>query len=132
MRGAMPNPSEHPRRRRILVADDEVGVREALYGALRVTYDVLLASDGVEGVELATKLPPDLILSDVTMPRLDGLGMVREIRQRLGRKVPVIFLTALDSPMAMIDGIAAGARHYLTKPVELADLEQRVRRALGI
>lgn len=112
--------------------DDEEAARDALYQALCAEYDVVVAGDGVEGADLAAKLPPDLIVSDVSMPRLDGIGMVRRIRAELGRKVPVIFLTALDSPRAVIDGISAGARHYLTKPVNLSDLERRVRRAFGM
>jgi DNA-binding response OmpR family regulator len=75
---------------------------------------------------------PDLIISVVTMPRLDGLGMVRRIRAQQTFKVPIIFLTALDSPADVIAGIAAGARNYLTKPVDIHELERRVARALGL
>lgn len=121
-----------PRKRRILIVEDEIAARDALYHVLSFHYEVIVASDGVEGVDLAAKLPPDLILSDVSMPKLDGFAMVRRIRAQLGRKVPVIFLTALNSPRAVIDGISAGARHFLTKPVNLADLERRVQRALGM
>jgi DNA-binding response OmpR family regulator len=128
----MPITSIPPRKRRILVVEDEIAARDALYRVLSLDYEVMVAGDGVEGAEVAAKTPPDLILSDVSMPRLDGFGMVRRIRAKLGRKVPVIFLTALDSPRAVIDGISAGARHYLTKPVSLTELERRVQRALGI
>lgn len=128
----MPITSIPPRRRRILVVDDEAAVRDALFQALGARYDVTVAGDGGEGADLAAKVLPDLILSDVSMPRLDGFEMVRRIRAQLGRKVPVIFLTALDSPRAVIEGISVGARHYLTKPVNLTDLERRVARALGM
>lgn len=128
----MPITSIPPRRRRILIVDDEAAARDALHRALSAHYDVLVASDGLEGAGLAAKTQPDLILSDVSMPRLDGFGMVRRIRAELGRKVPVIFLTAFDTPRGMIEAISSGARHYLTKPVNLSDLERRVQRALGM
>lgn len=99
--------------------------------ALSDRYDVLGAADGMEGIEVAERFQPDLIVSDISMPRLGGLAMVKHIRARLERRVPVVFLTALDSPQAVIAGIAAGARHYLTKPVNLEDLDQRVQRLLG-
>jgi DNA-binding response OmpR family regulator len=86
----------------------------------------------MEGIHAAASSPLDLIVTDVSMPRLDGFGMVRRIREQQVRKVPVIFLTALDSPRNVIAGIAAGARHYLAKPVDLKDLERRVCLAFGI
>jgi DNA-binding response OmpR family regulator len=127
-----PRSSIPARRRRILIVEDEPGAREGLFRALSADYDVVAAADGLEGVDAAIRLPPDLILSDVSMPRLGGLPMVKLIRARLGRKVPVIFLTANDSTQAVIDGIAAGARHYLTKPVDIDDLGRRIRRLLGM
>jgi two-component system response regulator MprA len=118
------------RRKRVLIVDDEPAARDALARALSETYDVVVAGDGVEGVEMAAKSRPDLIVSDVTMPRLDGIAMVRQIREGQGLKVPVIFVTALGSPTQVIAGISVGARHYLTKPVDIDDLEQRIARAL--
>lgn len=124
-------PSTPPRKRRILIVEDEAAVREALFLTLSASYEIVLAADGIEGADAALRFSPDLILSDVSMPRLDGFEMVRRIRAELGRKVPVIFLTALDTPRATIEGISAGARHYLTKPVNLGALERRIARALG-
>jgi DNA-binding response OmpR family regulator len=124
--------STPPRRRRILLVEDDIAAGNAIAHVLSERYDVTLARDGVEGAEMAAKCPPDLIVSDVTMPRLDGVSMVRLIREQLGSRVPVIFLTALDSPPAMIAGIAVGARHYLAKPVDLNDLEKRIGRALHV
>jgi DNA-binding response OmpR family regulator len=123
-------PSTPPRRKSILLVEDDIAAGNAIAQVLGERYDVTVARDGVEGAEMAAKRPPDLIVSDVTMPRLDGVSMVRRIREQLGVKVPVIFLTALDSPTAVIAGIAVGARHYLTKPVDLNDLERRIGRAL--
>ncbi len=125
-------PPSEIRRRRILIVEDELASRNALAQILAVDYDVTVAGDGVEGAQQALRIEPDLILSDVTMPGLDGLAMVRQIRQRQGRKVPVIFITALGAPTDVIAGIAAGARNYLTKPINIDDLERRVARALGL
>jgi DNA-binding response OmpR family regulator len=125
-------PSVPPRRKRILLVEDEIAAGDALAHLLGERYDVVVARDGVEGAEMAAKSPPDLIVTDVTMPRLDGVAMVRHIREQQGLKVPVIFLTALDAPIAVIAGIAAGARHYMTKPVDINDLERRIGRALRI
>ncbi len=127
----MATASMRPERKRILIVEDDTGALSALAYALGARYDVVVARDGVEGAEVAAKSPPDLIITDVTMPRLDGIGMVRRIREQQAAKVPVIFVSALDSPMAVVAGIAAGARHYLTKPLDLNDLEKRIVRVLG-
>jgi DNA-binding response OmpR family regulator len=120
------------RRRRILVVDDELAARDAISRMLEARFEVMMAADGIEGVQVAALSPPDLIVTDVSMPRLDGFGMVQRIREQHRRKIPVIFLTALDSPRGVVAGIAAGARHYLTKPVDLNDLERRICRAFGV
>ena len=118
------------RRKRILIVDDEPDCGDILAQFLGAQYDVVVARDGIEGVELAQKHPPDLIISDVSMPRLGGFAMVRHIRTRQGLKAPVIFLTACAEPNDIIEGISVGARHYLAKPVQLNDLQKRVARAL--
>lgn len=118
------------RRKRILIVEDEDDTSELLAHVLAPLYDVDIAHDGVEGLEHAAANPPDLVISDVTMPRLSGLEMVRHLRHRQGLRVPVIFTSALNGPKDIIAGIAAGARHYMAKPVALDDLKKRVARAL--
>jgi CheY-like chemotaxis protein len=120
-----------PRRKSILLVEDEIAAAEVLARVLSSRYDVTVARDGMEGISMAGKSQPDLIITDVSMPRLDGVSMVRHIRSHLARKVPVIFITASNTPADVIAGIRAGARHYLSKPVDLDDLERRVARALG-
>jgi DNA-binding response OmpR family regulator len=120
-----------PRKKRILVVDDEADCSDLLAHFFRNQYEVVIARDGMDGMEKAANSQPDLIISDVSMPGLSGVDMVRLIRVRLGLRVPVIFLSALNEPKDIIAGISAGARHYLAKPVNLADLKQRVARALG-
>jgi len=124
--------SVSPPKRRILLVDDDLSGRDALAGALRERYEVFVASDGRQGVEMAARVRPDLVVTDVSMPVLDGIAMVRELREQQGLRVPVIFLTAFDRPQLVIAAIGAGARHYLIKPVEISELEQRIARAFGL
>src|ERR1700712_1423879 len=84
-----------PRKKRILIVEDEPDSRDILAQFLGAQYDVVVACDGMEGVEQALKYPPDLIITDVSMPRLGGLAMVQHLRTRVGVRVPVFFLTAL-------------------------------------
>ena len=99
---------------------------ELIARSLRLDYEVVVARDGIEGVERAAESPPDLVITDVDMPRLGGLAMARHLRVRQGLRAPIIFLTGRGDAHDIISGIAAGARHYLVKPVVLADLRRRV------
>lgn len=125
-------PATGAAKRRVLVVEDDEPTRRLLAITLRRNYDVAVAADGMEGLELALSPPqPELIVTDVMMPRLDGLSMVREIKRRdPARKVPVIFLTAKGGAADVAAGIGAGARHYLVKPVRLAALEEMVKSIL--
>lgn len=125
-------PSNGVAKRRVLIVEDDEPTRRLLAITLRRNYEVAAAADGEEGLEIASTPPlPDLIITDVMMPRLDGLGMVREIRRRdPSRKVPIIFLTAKGGAADVAAGIGAGARHYLVKPIKLAALEEMVKSLL--
>lgn len=124
-------PASGVERRRVLIVEDDEPTRRLLAITLRRGYDVLAAADGVEGLELATSGRPDLIITDVMMPRLDGITMVRELRRRdPSRRVPIIFLTAKGGAADVAAGIGAGARHYLVKPVRLQALEEMVKSLL--
>jgi sigma-B regulation protein RsbU (phosphoserine phosphatase) len=127
--GTLPPPGP---RHRILVVDDEEDTRMALVGWFAHDYDVMAAADGIEGLELATQPPPpDLVLVDVWMPRLDGISMVKQMKQIDAlRHVPVIFLTGQMSTASMLAGIAAGARAYLPKPIDVDLLDRKVKSAL--
>lgn len=117
-------------RKKILLAEDEHVAGDALARILTASYDVIRARDGLEGVRLALATPPDLILTDVAMPNLDGLAMARTIRAKLGRKIPLIVMTAHGRPADVVAGIQAGAKHYLVKPIDVDDLERKVKHAL--
>ncbi|MES1173125.1 MAG: response regulator [Myxococcales bacterium] len=117
-------------KKRILIVDDESDSSDILAQFLGAQYDVIVARDGLQGIEQAARHRPDLIISDVSMPKLGGLDMARVIRVRHGLRAPIIFVSGKDSPKDIIAAITAGARHYLTKPVDLQDLKKRVVRAL--
>ncbi|QXJ19769.1 response regulator transcription factor [Actinomadura graeca] len=115
---------------RILVVDDEPAVRESLSSSLAFEgYEVAEAADGVIALERAGAEPPDLVVLDVLMPRMDGLTTCRRLRA-LGATMPVLMLTARDMVGDRVTGLDAGADDYLAKPFELDELLARVRALL--
>jgi two-component system response regulator MprA len=115
---------------RILVVDDEPAVREAVERALRLEgHDVSLAADGQEALGALDTRPPDAVVLDVLMPRVDGLELCRRMRRR-GDRTPVLMLTARDAVSDRVAGLDAGADDYLIKPFALEELLARVRALL--
>ncbi len=92
-------------------------------------YEVTVASDGVEGLEKFGTHIPDIVIADVMMPRLDGFGMARKIRE-ISPDVPVLFLTAKSGIEDVERGFEVGANDYLRKPFELRELIVRIRALL--
>ena len=98
-----------------------------------VGFLVVVAKDGVEGLEMVKKLRPRLVLSDVSMPRMDGFELCRTIKNDPSLKmIPVILLTALTNPEEILEGLAAGADNYLTKPWEEMVLLEHLRGVLAV
>ncbi len=117
--------------RRILVVEDNRMVLSTVVRALEPEYEVITASDGLMGWLKATAEPhPELIIADVEMPKLDGIGMLKRVRAAGVTEVPVILLTSHDEPGDVVYGMKAGARHYLTKPFHVNDLKAKVRKLL--
>lgn len=115
----------------ILVVEDNDDLRHYLQSLLSQYYCVIEAGDGMEGLEKARTLKPDLILSDQVMPRCSGLELLQEIRQIPElRLTPVIFLTARRGTQARIESFDAGADDYISKPFDEAELLARVRNLL--
>jgi two-component system response regulator MprA len=115
---------------RILVVDDEPAVREAVERALRLEgHDVALAADGSQALHALGVWPPDAVVLDVLMPRVDGLELCRRMRDR-GDRTPVLMLTARDAVSDRVSGLDAGADDYLVKPFALEELLARVRALL--
>ena len=111
---------------RILVIDDDGAIRASVVRCLQAPgYRVLEAVDGAQGVEVALKEKPALIIIDVMMPRLGGLEAVEEMR-RLGINVPVLMLTTRSETPERVKGLMAGADDYLGKPFDRDELLARV------
>ena len=131
MGGAVSDSSR--RRKTILIAEDDKAIRTMLERALGQQYDIVLAEDGNAALaKVAGAVRPDLLMLDVMMPGLDGLSVAAKAKaQPALKRVPVIFITARTTPMDIVKGINAGARHYITKPFKIADVLSKVKKALG-
>jgi two-component system, OmpR family, response regulator MprA len=114
----------------VLLVDDDRALREAVARALRLEgFDVTLAVDGPEALELAATKPPDMVVLDVQLPSLSGLDVCRRLRDR-GARATVLMLTAKDAIGDRVAGLDAGADDYLVKPFSLDELLARVRAGL--
>lgn len=103
----------------LLIVEDNAELREALAKLFAPHYRVELAADGAEGLEQVRSLQPDLVVSDILMPRINGVEFCRTVKDDLLLcHIPVILLTALDSPENSIEGFARGADDYITKPFD--------------
>jgi len=113
----------------ILVVDDEPQIRRVLRSTLAFRgYEISEASSGEEGVELARKLKPDLILLDVNLPGISGIEACREIRH--SSDAPIIMLTVRNAERDKVVALDAGADDYVTKPFSIEELLARVRASL--
>lgn len=118
---------------KILIIDDDVGIRMLLSKFLqRQGFETLVAEDGLEGVELAKKNHPDLIMLDVVMPRMDGLTAARLIKfYKPLSEVPIIFLTAKDADKEIELAQEARAEAYITKPFDVRKVIEVVKELLS-
>src|SRR6478672_8369842 len=113
---------------RILIVDDHEDNIELLRARLEARgYTIDSAMDGEEALHAIAKSPPDLVLLDVMMPRIDGFEVVRRVKANRSLPfIPIILQTALDSTEHKVEGLDAGADDYITKPINFAELEARV------
>ena len=116
----------------VLVADDDPDLRHLVRGILTAQgFRVAEAEDGIAALDEAQRLRPDVMLLDMDMPRLDGLGVLDTLRQRLlGRSVPVIVVTVHNDPAVESRCIELGAEDYITKPIQPTSLVARIRAVL--
>jgi DNA-binding response OmpR family regulator len=118
-------------RPRVLLADDNEDMRRHIVRVLQSSFDVVTAPDGIAALEAALADTPDLVLTDVMMPRLDGFGLLAALREHEStRTIPVIMLSARTGEDASIEGIRAGVDDYLAKPFSAQELIARVSRSL--
>jgi signal transduction histidine kinase len=125
--------SEAPAQPRVLLVDDNSDLRTYVSTLLAPFYQVLTAVDGQEALELIEEQRPDIVISDIMMPRLDGFALVQALRAMPGtRTLPVILLSARAGEEASIEGLDAGADDYLVKPFSAKELLARVRTHLEL
>jgi len=115
--------------RTVLVVDDEKDITDLLsYNLKREKFQVLVACNGFEAIEIARKKNPDLIILDWMMPEMDGLETCRYFRKHAQTEnIPIIILTAKSDPTNKILGLEMGADDYLTKPFHIQELLARIR-----
>jgi two-component system, chemotaxis family, sensor kinase CheA len=116
----------------VVLAEDSLATREVLRVLLEEEgHRVRVAADGAEALSRVAEAVPDVVLSDVNMPRLDGFGLTRAVRQRPGARIPVILLTSQDDERSRAEGAAAGADAYLIKASFSAGLLRETLQRLG-
>ena len=124
-------PTAQTARPRILVVDDEASIRDLLSKTLALAdYDVDVAPDGHEAVERLRMLAYDLLITDLKMPGMDGLGVIREAR-RLKADLPVIIITGFSTEASAIEAANLGVAGYLTKPFRVPRVLAVAAKALG-
>lgn len=118
---------------KVLIVDDDPGIRMLLSKFLqREGFETIMAQDGLEGVETAKKLQPDLIIMDVVMPQMDGLTAARLIKfYKPLSEVPIIFLTAKDANKEIELAQEVRAEVYITKPFDVRQVVDVVRETLS-
>jgi CheY-like chemotaxis protein len=119
-------------KKRVLVVEDDASVRQMLVRALGTRFTMSEAGDGTEAIlMLKGDDLPDLIITDVMMPKMNGYALSRLLRTDPKLKsIPIIFLTARTSAKDVVEGINAGARHYISKPFSLKDVLDKVTKLL--
>lgn len=118
-------------RPRVLVVDDEASIRDLLSKTLALAeYDVDLAPDGRTALERLRIIPYDLLITDLKMPGVDGLAVIREAR-RLKADIPVIIITGFSTEASAIEAVNLGVSGYLTKPFRVPRVLAAAAKALG-
>lgn len=117
-------------KRKILVVDDEVGARASLRMIFKDDYEVLEAGNGEEALKILQNTRPDVILLDLVMSHINGIGVLKKVK-RIGGQIPVIVITAIRNMEMMEATMELGAFSYLIKPFDVIELEQIVQRAVG-
>ncbi len=117
----------------VLIIDDNIDLKKYIVSILKDKYNILLASDGKEGLEKVDKYKPDIIISDVMMPVMDGLEFVKNLRKKEENKsIPVIFLTAKTDEETKIKSLEQGAIDFIFKPFNFSELRAKIVRNLEL
>ena len=104
-------------KRTILIVEDQFSMAEALSLKLKKEYNVLVANDGEEGLNIALKKNPDLVMLDIMMPKMDGLTVMHKIREdeKWGADVPIVMLTNISDPIHVAEASKVGVYDFLVK-----------------
>ncbi len=122
-------PTEQGQPAKILIVDDEPQIIRVLRTALSTQgYNVRIAANGIEGADIARDWLPDLVITDVSMPEMNGVELCRELRA--SSRVPIIVLSVRNNERMKIEALDAGADDYVTKPFSIQELQARVRAQL--
>ncbi|MCP4153488.1 MAG: response regulator [bacterium] len=117
----------------VLVVEDSAGMREYIRNSLEPVYTVAEAKDGNEGFRMACRIVPDLVISDVMMPGMDGYELCATLKKELATShIPVVLLTAKAAEKDMIDGLETGADDYITKPFNTRILLTRIKNLIDL
>ncbi len=112
---------------RILIVEDNHDLRCFIAESLGNDYHVNTAADGLEGLEIAHRFRPDLVIADIMMPHMDGYELCRKMKESEDLVyVPIILVASKSSPEAIVEGLSAGANDYLVKPFDIRELKARV------
>lgn len=127
-----PPPAKRAGHQTVLLVDDSKLIHSYVQSALDGTYELVSAYDGEEGFRKALEVSPDLIISDIDMPRMNGFEMCRRVKETEAvQNVPILILSARGASVDLERGFAVGANDYLTKPVDEDELRSRVALMLG-
>lgn len=122
-----------PGKKSILLVDDDAAMRSRLKAALETYYEVIEAKDGMEAVELSSKIAkPAMIVSDVVMPRVDGFTLAKIMRGNpVLNKVPIMFVSSRNSPQDVTQALVLGACQYVLKTTPITEIVQKIRKIVG-
>lgn len=117
----------------LLIIEDNLDVASYLKSLLSKEYNIFIANDGKEGFDKALQIIPDLIISDVMMPKLDGFSLCKQLKNDIRTShIPIILLTALADQNSKLDGLGVGADAYLAKPFNTKELFVRIDKLISL
>ncbi len=125
-------PTPHFNKKVILLVEDNIDIRQFIKEQLHLNYKIIEAVDGEKGIEISEKTIPDLIITDVMMPKVDGFAMVKHIKENEKTShIPIIMLTGKSSYEDKIKGLETGIDAFLTKPFSTKELQIRISKLLA-